>query len=107
MPNPYPFVPSLAGTAEQPVDNLQYDDATDGTLRGRSFWTTEKERFTVAQKGLTDAERVTLKSFYADNRLLDVTLLYKSVTYTCRMLAPPRFVPSGGLWDSVVEMREV
>jgi len=82
--------------------------ATNGTLKMRRLYSTEKMDFTV-DHWLTDAQKSTLESFYQTNRDLDVSLTWAedAVTYTVRFAAPPQYLRMPGWWQARVRLQEV
>lgn len=85
MPNAvFPTLPIASSSKKETLDDIQVDRATDGTLRGRSFWAATKKRIKVDLSLLTAAQMTTLDTFYNTNRLLPIDLLWPhdGVTYT-------------------------
>lgn len=107
----YPTLPTQRGSDPEPArGGLDIDRAEDGTARGRSWWAADKCQFKLVHPRLTAAERSTLDTFYAANRLVpfDYTSLSDGVTRTCIFAAAP--APkgeAGGRWTMTVELVEV
>ena len=89
------------------LDDLQIDRASNGTPRGRAFYTAPKKVFTVVHEAMTSAERATLLAFYAANRLLTFDFVWAAdgVTYICLFAAAPKStITSGTYWTVTTQM---
>ena len=82
--------------------------ATNGGLKVRRLYSTEKMDFTV-DHWLTDAQKTTLESFYQTNKDLDVTFTWAEdgAAYTVRFGAPPQYLRMPGWWQARVRLLEV
>jgi len=96
-------------SAEDLLDDLQVDRASNGKPRVRSLYTAPKKAWTVVHEGMTSAERATLLAYYAANRLLSFDFVWAAdgVTYTCLFAAPPKSVITSGLhWTVTTQLIE-
>lgn len=109
----YPtFAISTKGSDQSPVDDLQVDEWPNGSIRARSYYSVGRWKWTLLHGVLSDANKVTLKTFYDTNRLrTDISFLspWDNVTYNNVMFtAPPKYerLP-GGFWNVTVTLRQV
>lgn len=97
-------------SAEELLDDVQIDRASNGNARGRAFYTAPKKKFTVVHEALTDAEKTTLVAFYTANRLLEVTFVWVAdgLSYACIFTAPPKPAIAPGLrWAVTTQLEQV
>ena len=97
-------------SAEELLDDVQIDRASNGAAKGRAFYTAPKMKFNVVHEALTAAEKATLMAFYFANRLLEVDFLWVAdgVTYTVIFTAPPKPAIAPGLrWTVTTQMEQV
>lgn len=83
--------------------------ATNGALKMRRMFTTEKLEFTI-DYWLTSAQKTALENFYTTNRDASNTIVWAEdgVTYTVLFVAPPQYVlMPGGWWQARVRLMEV
>jgi len=63
-------------SSETTLDDLQIDRASNGTPKGRAFYTVPKMQFELVHQGMSSAEKATLKAFYAANRTTSFTFVW-------------------------------
>lgn len=106
----YPTLPWLReGTAADRDGGFEPVRATNGALKVRRLYSTEKQSFQIAN-WLTDAQKTTLESFYTANRLAHVTLTtpWDGASYTaCFVAAPVYEWQYNDRWIARVRMFEV
>jgi hypothetical protein len=71
----YPTFGQLQTTKETWQDKVEFERASNGTLRGRALWPSDKLTL-IIEHVLTRAELETMLGFYRDNRLLPVDVTY-------------------------------
>lgn len=106
----YPTLPTRAGGDPQPIGGIEIDRAEDGTARGRSFYSSDKAKFSLEHPWLTAAQKTTLDNFYSANRLLafDYASGMSGATHSCLFSRPPAYIyQRGGYWTAKVEMEVV
>jgi hypothetical protein len=105
----YPSVTQTARSRMDIADDIRQERATNGTIRARAMWDTEKRAWSVDHVA-TAAEAETLRQFYADNRTVTFDFIWRGdlQTYTAMFAGPPRFEPidSRALWRVTVEIVE-
>lgn len=101
----------VAGSMQDPVDDLVIDEWPDGSARGRSYVTPGRFKWTLVHI-LTDADKATLDAFYAANRLAqDISFAspFDGVNYTGLIftgkIKQDRIVPSA-LWKVTTYLRK-
>ncbi len=97
-------------SSETTLDDLQIDRASNGTPKGRAFYTVPKMQFELVHQGMSSAEKATLKAFYAANRTTPFDLVWAGdgETYSCLFSAPPRFAVEPGLrWTGTSNLVQV
>lgn len=97
-------------STKTPVDGVQVDNADDGTLWARDFFSVQPYDFTLVHRGITKAEVDTLIAFYESNKGTAFSFTWKedSTTYTCLFLGRPnakKIDPSQDLWEAEVQLR--
>jgi hypothetical protein len=105
----YPAFPvQRAGSAAQRAGGQQVVRATNGAVRVRRLYSTEKTTFDLVH-WLTDAQRTTLETFYQANRDGDVTLTWAEdgLAYTTRFAAPPQYLRREGWWEARVRLEQI
>lgn len=98
------------GSEFQKIDDLVTDEWPNGGARGRSFFQGTRYRWTADLYYLTSAQKTTLESFYASNKLITFDLVnpYDGATYNNVIFDGPVIVtpaPSGPYWNCIVKMR--
>lgn len=97
------------GTRVKIESGIETDRATNGTPRGRSFFTSDKYTFRLEHKALDATARAELMAFYSANRLAnDISLTLDGATYTCMFADAPQPDYIGG-WRAgmTVELMQV
>lgn len=87
---PMPACGLSLGTAREKIDSLQLQRSTSGALRGRSFWTTPKHRYTLQHAACSIAEADALETSYDTNRAANsMTFTWKEsgATITARWIS--------------------
>lgn len=104
----YPSYPVTTESNYEREDGLDTARASNGTLKIRAMWPSEKATFDVRHV-LTAAERDTLETFYQTNKLLDVDFRWPGdgVTYTTRFVAAPKFTRVGQRYEARVRLAQV
>ena len=105
----YPTLPwAREGTVITREGGLVPVRATNGTLKVRRLFSAEKLAWQIEHR-LTSAERTTLETFYATNRVLtiQVTAPDTGVTSQARFAAAPEYELRGAYWVATVRLLEV
>ena len=87
---PMPICGLSEGSTRESIDAIQLQRTTAGTLRGRSFWTTPKHRYTLRHASCSVAEADALETSYNDNRAANsMTFVWKEsgATITARWIS--------------------
>ena len=104
----YPVMAQDYQSKEVRLNGRQVVRATNGSVKVRSFYTTEKKTFTIVHPNITDAEKATFEAFYAANLLNSFAFTWAAdgVTYTCLFGAQdPQYKPVNfGFWTITVDM---
>lgn len=103
----YPNIAQDLDSTETVLDDVQVDRATNGAPRVRALYTALKREFSVVHRWATGAEKASVEAFYAANRLVSFTFVWKGdgATYTCCFAGAPNYKPlRGGTWEIVVRM---
>ena len=107
----YPTMPTRVGADPEPINQIEIDRAEDGTGYGRSFFSSDKMRFSLEHPGLSATQKAELEAFYSTNRLLDFDYASPSSgdTHTCIFVKKPQFERGqGGLFYTAhVQIEEV
>lgn len=88
----YPDFDQVIGSSREFLDDLQVDEAVDGSARSRAFFPAVKVRLRLVHK-MTEAEIDTLMTFYNANRVLpsvDVQWKCDGPIYVCVFAGPPQ-----------------
>jgi len=106
----YPVLPTRSGADPQPINQVEIDRAEDGSGYGRSFFASDKMRFSLEHPWITAAQKTALDAFYSANRLLDFD--YESpasgAMHTCIFAKAPAYTfQRPGYWTARVEMEEI
>lgn len=103
----YPFTTFTAGSVAEQQDGRQLVRATNGALKTRVLYTSDKKQFTLRHR-LKSAEKTTLANFYGTNSALTWTLVFDGGTSTCVFAQPPQYEPlPGSLYNVTVLAAEV
>jgi hypothetical protein len=104
----YPTLMQLRTTTIARDAGLQTTRATNGRLRVRGLFPADKADFDLVH-WCTTAEKDALMTFYAANRLLDITYTDPAdgASYTVRFAAAPLPVDMTPWWEVRVRLREV
>lgn len=104
----YPTLMTLRTSNTERDSGLQTGRATNGTLRVRSLYPSDKADFTIVH-WLNLTEKNALDAFYTANRLLDVTYTDPGdgASYTVRFAAAPLPVDMTPWWEVRVRLRQV
>ena len=84
-----------------------FDYATDGTPRARSFYADTQYKITLIHPLLTDSEKTALLSFWDANKSIYNTLTntYDGSQYSVLFAGIPKLKPlSGGRWKATVTL---
>jgi hypothetical protein len=104
----YPGFLTLADSTATADSGIEPVRATNGTLKLRRLWATDKGEFEIGHV-LASADKATLDGFYTTNKDLDITYRWPSTgaTFTVRFVAPPRYTPRGAYFEARVRLMEV
>lgn len=107
----YPTFPQVIGSSLDLVDDLQVDEAVDGSARARAFFPAAKHAMHLAHV-LDDTDLATLITFYNDHRAdPSVSVQWKpdcnGTTYTCVFVAAPKIRYDNPFHQVEVDFREV
>lgn len=93
------------------TDALQTERATNGGLRGRSFWSAPKRTFRLVHKSITLAQHATLMTFYGTYRAtsFSFTWAHDGASYSVGFTDVPKIKKTlhDGKLDVEVELAEV
>ncbi len=97
----YPATPlPSVGSTVTPRRAVTLTDSEDGAVRGVSLWTKESYDVQIQHRNCTQAEKASLESYYATNKVAQVDITWDGSVYYCRYVAKPQSVPQGGgLWS--------
>lgn len=110
MPDYPTFAQVVPGTLRPLIDDMTVDQATDGGVRARAFFTAPKNRLTLVHK-LTPPEVDTLLAFYLANRLTVVGFTVQwqpecgGPIYTCIFESVPTIDYANPLSIATVNLR--
>lgn len=110
---PYPTLPIAYGVTERFTTDRKLERASNGTLRGRVFYTTKKRTFKIQHPALTPAQLATFDAFYDSNLSSTFTFTYTNdgivfTDYTVAFSADPVRTPlDGGRVNVDLELTEV
>lgn len=104
----YPRFLTLSDSTLTFESGVQSVRATNGTLRTRRLYATDKATAKVGHL-FTQAEATELQAFYAANKDLDVTYWWPGTgeTFTMRFDGKPQLTPRGTLVEARVTLLEV
>jgi len=104
----FPNLPFDADTAEELLDDLKLDRASNGAARGRALYATPKLRLAAAFRALTTSQRNTIDTHYINHRDTGFPLAWRGQTLTVAYASPPRWSRIGGvLWNLNLTFEEV
>lgn len=104
----FPNLPFDAETAEELLDDIKLDRASNGTARGRALYAAPKLRLNAAFRALTGAQRNTVDAHYAAHRSASFALMWRGQTYTVAYTGAPKWSRIGGvLWNLNLTFEEV
>lgn len=102
--NVYPSFPQGMETKADPKDDVTVLRATNGTARGRVWFTAPKYDFpAVVHRALSLADTATLLAFYNANRATPFTFTWQqdNVARTCMFTGHPKVEPLEVMLDGV------
>lgn len=104
----YPTLPTSVDSEVTVADGLVADRATNGALKVRSLYTSDKKTFRLIHE-ISTSQKSTLDTFYGTNKLLNVdyTSPFDGVTYTVRFRRAPQYKATAVHWFATVELEEV
>ena len=104
----YPTYGQTSQSREAREDGMQWERASNGALRGRAMWPSDK--LTLRIEHVVDrADADALLVFYRTNRLAAVDVVWDGdgQTYAMHFARPPEVQPAGGLvWRVVSDLVE-
>lgn len=104
----YPTYGQTSQSRESREDGTQWERASNGALRGRAFWPSDKLALRIEHVcGRADADA--LVDFYRANRLVSVDVVWHGdgQTYAMHFTRPPEVMPAGGLvWRVTSDLTE-
>lgn len=97
----YPNTTYDAGASRvTPRESVAVDASDGGTIRGVSTRAAEVYDLKLVHLGLSEAEAATLESFYNTNKVAQIDVTWRSVTYNCQFVSKPDVEPwQGALWS--------
>ncbi|MBK7815051.1 MAG: hypothetical protein IPJ52_12505 [Rhodocyclaceae bacterium] len=104
----YPNYDIRIGATSVPDTGREFARATNGALRGRSFFTTSKRTFQITHV-LTQAQLVAWRAYIAAMTTDTFVWPRDGLTYTVMLAGDPKETPlGGGVYTEVsLELREV
>ena len=88
-----------------PRQSIEPDIASDGTVRGRVVSTKEVYDLTLVHKYVSESDAAAIETFYGSNRVAQVEVTWRSVTYNVYFKSKPRVEPfTGVLWTVTSEL---
>jgi len=104
----FPNLPFDAETAEEWIDDIKLDRASNGSARGRALYASPKLRLTSAFRALSLAQRSAVDAHYLAHRNAAFSVVWRGQTYTMAYTVPPRWSRVGGvLWNLNVTLEQV
>lgn len=99
----YPSFPQLVGSTQEFLDDVVVDQAVNGAVKVRGFFSGRKSRF-VLKHHLVATDLATLLAFYDANRLLTVAMTWAldGNAYTCLFNGAPKVSPGDGTGSDVM-----
>lgn len=103
----YPFTTFSEGSVAEADDGRVTVRATNGALKTRILYSSDKKRFTLEHR-LGSTDKTTLANFYGTNSALTWTLVFDGGTSTCVFTQPPKYTPKpGSIYLVTVQAEEV
>ena len=103
----YPFTTFSAGSVAEQDDGRVLVRATNGALKSRILYSSDKKKFTLNHR-IKSADKTTLDSFYGTNKAITWTLAFDGGTSTCIFARPPQYRPQpGSIYLVTVNAEEV
>ena len=104
----YPEFSISVKSSVEVLDGRQVARATNGALRSRSMWDTEKLKLNLVHVGLSEENWTTLMEHYRDHKISDFQVAYSGAMYFVQYISPPRRTYLGaGILEVTVELEEV
>lgn len=104
----FPRLSFDAETAEELLDDVKIDRASNGAARGRALYAAPRLRLTAAFRALTPAQRATVDDHYQAHRSTPFSVVWRSQTYTMLYASVPRWSRIGGVrWNLSVTLEQV
>lgn len=106
----YPAIGVDYGSSERTIDPLRTARALDNTLKASRVATGPKAAFMVVHDNLSNADKITLRTFYNTNRGVTLTFTWPAdgATYTVVLGDGIEWLPlKGGKWRVRVPLEEV
>ena len=103
----YPFTTFSAGSVAEIDDGRELVRATNGAVKVRVMYSSDKKRFTLNHRFGT-SDKTTLVNFYGTNSAITWTLVFDGGTSTCVFARPPQYRPQpGSIYLVTVDAAEV
>ena len=104
----FPNLPFDSESAEELLDDLKIDRATNGAARGRALYAAPKLRLNAAFRALTGTQRATVDAHYLDHRTASFAVLWRGQTVTMAYASAPRWSRIGGVrWNLNVALEQI
>lgn len=104
----FPRLSFDAETAEELLDDVKIDRASNGAARGRALYAAPKLRLTAAFRALTQAQRATVDDHYQAHRSTPFAVAWRGQTYSMLYASVPRWSRIGGVrWNLSVTLEQV
>ena len=104
----YPTYGQTSQSRESRDDGTQWERASNGALRGRAFWPSDKLSLRI-EHVVDRADADALLVFYRTNRLAAVDVVWDGdgQTYAMYFARPPEVQHAGGMvWRVVADLQE-
>lgn len=105
-------LPFSVGSKVQSLNGIDVQEATNGEVRGRSFFATEQKEFTLVHDLIDSSDRSAVKAFFDANKATEFTYVYPIAnggdgsTYTAIFIADPDEEYIGGdYWRITMKFR--
>lgn len=99
----YPDLRQGIDSSESRIGGRTVDRASNGSVKVRSFFTSEKKAFKVLHNFMTPAQKAQIEAFYVANQNISFTFVWipDGATYTCIFdeTNPTYNVTHGGYWN--------
>lgn len=104
----YPEFSISVKSSVEVLDGRQVVRATNGALRSRSMWDTDKLKLTIVHVGLSEEDWATIIGHYRDHKISDFQVAYSGSMYFVQYVSTPRRTNLGaGVLEVTVELEEV